>query len=108
MKTEQVKTLVLRVLDSIPEPYSHHIIGEVFFRIENDSSLLGEYDRLCEVLGRDVVNNWGGRWIARRLGKVGERQVRSKLSSLIRSYSILGTDLVVPTTEAEAKKQMSD
>ena len=108
MKTEQVKTLMLRAPDSIPEPYSHHIIDEVFFRIENDSSLLGEYERLCEVLGRDVVNSSGGRWIARRLGKVSKRQVPSKLSSLIGSYSILDTDLVVPTTEAEAKKQMSD
>lgn len=108
MKTEQVQTLVLGVLKSIPEPYSHHIIDEVFSRIEQDASLLSEYERLCDVLGRDVVNNWGGRWIALKLGKVGEKQVPSKLSSLIGSYSILDTDLIVPLTESDARKQMSD
>ena len=108
MKTEQVQTLVLGVLKSIPEPYSHHIIDEVFSRIEQDASLLSEYERLGDVLGRDVVNNWGGRWIALKLGKVGEKQVPSKLSSLIGSYSILDTDLIVPLTESDARKQMSD
>ena len=108
MRTEEVKALVLTVLDSIKQPYSHHIIDEVFCEIEKDPKLMSKYERLCDVLSKDVVNNWGGHWVAIHLGKTGEQQVPSKLSSIIGSYSILDTDEIVPRTENDAKKLMSD
>ncbi len=108
MRTEEVRSLVLKVLEGIPQPYSRHIIDEVFFQIEKDPKLLIKYERLCTSLSKDVVNNWGGRWVALQLGKVGEQQVPSKLSSIIGSYSILDTDVIIPLTEADAQKLMSD
>lgn len=92
MKTAEVRTLVREVLNSMPAPYSHHVIDEVFEAIEKNAGWLQRYHSLCASLGHDVVNNWGGRWVAITLGKAGEQQVSSKKSKLIGSYSILDTD----------------
>lgn len=93
MRTADVRTLVRDVLDTMPAPYSHHVIDEVFHAIERDSAWRQRYDSLCAKLGRDVVNNWGGRWVAITLEKAGEQQVSSKKSTLIGSYSLLDTDV---------------
>ena len=111
MRTAEVRTLVREVLDSLPKPYSPHVIDEVFLAIENNLEWRSRYDTLCSILGKDVVNNWGGRWVGIALGKVGEQQVPSKKSSLIGSYSILDTDAkksLKKPTEAEARQLMSD
>ena len=92
MRTAEVRTLVREVLSTMPVPYSHHVIDEVFEAIEKNAEWLQRYDSLCAGLGHDVVNNWGGRWVAITLGKAGEQQVSSKKSRLIGSYSILDTD----------------
>lgn len=92
MRTADVRTLVREVLSAMPTPYSQHVIDEVFAAIEGDPDWRRRYDMLCTRLGGDVVNNWGGRWVALTLGKVGEQQVPSKKSTLIGSYSILDTD----------------
>ena len=111
MRTADVKTLVREILETMPQPYTHHVIDEVFAAIEQDKSWRARYDSLCSSLGRDVVNNWGGRWIALSLGKAGEQQVPSKKSSLIGSYSILDTDakaVARKPNSAEAVQLMSD
>lgn len=111
MRTADVRALVQEILEAMPQPYSHHVIDEVFAAIEQDSGWRVRYDSLCSSLGRDVVNNWGGRWIALTLGKVGEQQVPSKKSSLIGSYSILDTDaktIARKPNKAEALQLMSD
>jgi hypothetical protein len=111
MRTVDVRTLVREVLATLPAPYSHHVIDEVFAAIEQQSDWRRRYDSLCLSLGRDVVNNWGGRWIALTLEKVGEQQVSSKKSTLIGSYSILDTDakaVVRKPDKAEALQLMSD
>ena len=92
MRTAEVRTLVRDVLSNMQAPYSHHVIDEVFEAIEHNPSWRQRYDALCSKLGRDVVNNWGGRWVAITLEKAGEQQVSSKKSTLIGSYSILDTD----------------
>lgn len=92
MRTAEVRTLIRDVLSNMPGPYSHHVIDEVFEAIERNPIWRQRYDVLCTKLGRDVVNNWGGRWVAITLGKAGEQQVSSKKSTLIGSYSILDTD----------------
>lgn len=110
MKTIDVKLLVDKVLAQIPKPYTEHVIDEVFFAIETNAEWHRLYESLCESLGKTVVNNWGGRWIGIALEKVGERQVPSKRSSLIESYSLLDTDLssiARKRTETEALEAMS-
>ena len=110
MITIDVRTLVREVLDTMPAPYSHHVIDEVFAEIEQQPDWRNRYDALCSSLGRDVVNNWGGRWIALTLEKVGEKQVPSQKSKLIGSYSILDTDAAVvrKPNKVEALQLMSD
>ena len=110
MRTAEVRILVREVLDKLSKPYSHHVIDEVFLAIEQNAEWRTRYDALCSILGRDVVNNWGGRWVGITLGKVGEQQVPSKKSTLIGSYSILDTDAktsVRKPTESEALQSMA-
>lgn len=111
MRTADVRALVQEILATMPQPYSHHVIDEVFAEIEQDQRWRSRYDALCSSLGRDVVNNWGGRWIALTLGKIGEQQVPSRKSKLIGSYSILDTDartVEQKPSRAEALQLMSD
>jgi hypothetical protein len=111
MKTSDVKALVQEVLARLPQPYSEHVIDEVFYAIESEPRWLREYESLCATLGKTVVNNWLGRWIGISLGKVGEQQVPSRKSSLIGSYSLLDTDakpIKRKPKESEALKMMAD
>jgi len=89
MKTIGVKRLVNDVLDSLPTPHTEHVIDDVFHAIEHSPKYLQQYDRLCQELGKHVVNTWCGQWIANALEKTGEEQVTSRKSSLIGSYSLL-------------------
>ncbi|MCS6231296.1 hypothetical protein G3488_10570 [Shewanella baltica] len=110
MKTIEVKNLVREVLETLPTPYSHHVIDEVFYSIENEPLWRERYEALCSTLTKDVVNNWGGRWVAITLGKSGEQQVSSKKSNLINSYSLLDTDaktIAKKPSESEARLAMS-
>lgn len=98
------------VLDSLRKPYTEHVIDEVFAAIENNPKWRKQYDELCDVLGKIVVNTWGGYWVANSLGKVGEHEIPSRKSSLIASYSLLDTDAVPARKpkESEAVQLMSD
>ena len=87
-KTEAVKNLVEQVLAS-PVPYTEDIIDDVFHAIESRSQWRQEYDQLCLDLGKRVVNQQGGRWVAKALGKIGLQQVSSRKSTLIDTYSKL-------------------
>lgn len=92
MRTGPVKTLVHEVLTALPQPYSEHVIDDVFFAIETSREWRAVYESLCSTLGKDVVNSWGGYWVANALDKFGERQAPSRNSTLIASYSLLDTD----------------
>lgn len=110
MKTAEIKTLVREVLETLPKPYSEHVIDEVFNSIEQNPSWLRRYEAECSTLGKTVVNTWGGYWVANALGKVSEQQVPSKKSTLIGSYSLLYTDaktVLRKPKEAEALTLMS-
>ena len=87
-KTEAVKNLVEQVLAS-PVPYTEDIIDDVFHAIESRSQWRQEYDQLCRDLGKRVVNQQGGQWVAKALGKIGLQQVSSSKSTLIDTYSKL-------------------
>ncbi len=111
MRTGEVKSLVREVLNTLPKPYSEHIIDEVFSEIERNAQWRRRYEIQCDALGKAVVNTWGGYWIANALGKLGEHQVPSKKSSLIGSYSLLDTDaktVMQKPKESEALQLMAD
>lgn len=92
MKTSGVKSMVMEALDCLQAPYSEHVIDDVFQAIELNSNLLSRYHALCDELGKTVVNNWCGQWVAHALGKTGKVQVQSRRSTLIGSYSVLDAD----------------
>ena len=88
-KTQEVKNLVEEVLASLPRPYTADVIDDVFHAIESCPQWLREYDRLCRKLTKKVVNQQGGLWVAKALGKKGSQPVPSKKSTLIDTYSKL-------------------
>jgi hypothetical protein len=111
MKTSGVKAMVREVLDTIQTPYTEHVIDDVFQAIERNPKFLSRYRALCDELGKTVVNNWCGQWVAHALGKTGEVQVPSRSSTLIGSYSLLDADAATVArkpTEDEALQLMSE
>jgi hypothetical protein len=111
MKTSGVKAMVREVLETLPSPYTEHVIDDVFQAIEVNPKFLLRYHALCDKLGKTVVNNWCGQWVAHALGKTGEVQVPSRRSTLIGSYSLLDADATSVTrkpNEEEALQLMSD
>jgi hypothetical protein len=111
MKTTGVKVLVHQVLDAMPRPYSVDVIDDVFHAIETNPAWLAKYNALCDELGTTVTNTWSGQWIAHALGKRGERQLPSRKSTLIASYSLLDADarpVLKKPREDDAIKLMAD
>lgn len=94
MKTAGVRALVHDVLDSLPAPYSEHIIDEVLFAIESNPAWRLRYDALCDALEKPVVNQWCGQWTGDALGKTGQRQLPSRKNTLTDTYSLLDTDVL--------------
>lgn len=110
METTDVRNLVTDALQSIRPPYSEHVIEKVFLAIESSPRWLQEYEGLCLKHTRTVVNSLGGYWIGRALGKRGKKQVPSKKSTLIGSYSLLDTDAkprITKPKESESRELMS-
>lgn len=111
MQTNDVRDLVIEVLEALPKPYSENVIDEVFFAIQSNPQWLSEYEGLCSKHCKTVTNSLGGYWIGRALGKRGHKQIPSKKSSLIGSFSVLDTDALPPKTkpkEPEALVLMSE
>ncbi len=111
MRTGPVKALVREVLATLPQPYSEHVIDDVFFSIETRPEWLRVYESLGTTLGKAVVNNWIGYWVANALHKTSRQVLPSRKSKLIASYSLLDTDaktVARKPKEAEALKLMSD
>lgn len=111
MKTSPVKSLVREVLASISQPYTEHVIDDVFYAIETTQEWMTAYESICAKLGKRVVNIWGGYWVANALGKCGARQVSRGKSKLITSYSLLDTNsktVMRKPKEDDARLLMSD
>lgn len=111
MRTGPVKALVHEVLNALPQPYTEHVIDDVFFAIETSQIWRAAYESLCSTLGKDVVNSRGGYWVANALDKAASTKLQapSRKSTLIASYSLLDTDakiVVKKPKEAEARQLM--
>ena len=106
MKTIDVKNLFTEALASLPKPYSEDVIDEVFFAIELNANWHNRYLACSRDLGKDVVNNSGCKWVSQALGKTGEREIPSKLSRLIGSYTVLDTDAPPVVKKPAAKRSV--
>lgn len=107
MRTAAVKKLVELVLESLPNPHTSDVIDDVFYEIERHPDWLQEYNDLCVDLGKDLVNQMGGHWIANSEGRSAIQQVSSKKSTLIVSYSMLSENRTRKIEESEAVEEMS-
>ncbi|HET9651158.1 MAG TPA: hypothetical protein VFP36_03160 [Usitatibacter sp.] len=111
MRNARLKSLMEEVLKSLPKPYTEDVIEDVFAAIENDPKWLKEYQDLHYHLGKNMVNPWGGFWIARLTGRTAGEQVSATRTKLIDSYSKLAKGPKVAVTkvkEPEALKSMSE
>ena len=91
MRTREVKKLVEKALASLPRPYTADVIDCVFCAIQSRREWHEEYKVLCQKLGRNVVNQQGGKWIYKKLEgepPVIKEGVKSK-NKLTDSYSKL-------------------
>lgn len=111
MKTAGVKALVREALDTLPAPYSEHVTDDVLFAIESNPIWRRRYDALCDELGKAVVNQWCGQWTGYALGKKGATPVQSRKNTLSVSYSLLDTDVQIPSklpTDQEARDNLAE
>ena len=67
MKTREVKKLVEEALCSLQRPHTEDVIEYVFHVIQKRSEWRERYEGLCQNLGKDTVNQWGGKWIRKAL-----------------------------------------
>ena len=88
-KTEGVYLLVHDVLREMHEPYGEDIILEVCQAIESRPDWLLRYTELTEELRKWVVNNWIGQYTKEITGYRSMREVATKKSKLISSYTKL-------------------
>lgn len=88
-KTAGVKALVEEVLQTFATPYSEDVTEEVFVAIESNRRWQTLYNELFADLGRDVLNQWIGRYTKIATGRHKAMQVEAKRTSLTTSYSKL-------------------
>jgi uncharacterized protein CbrC (UPF0167 family) len=87
--TECVKNLSEEIMATMPRPYTEDVIREVFDRIPQNPAWRQRYDNEVAALGAAVVHQWGGQWIARKLGWQRARAVALKNHPLIAGYTKL-------------------
>ena len=88
-KTEGVELLVKDALNTFSEPYGEDIILEVCQSIEANSDWMRSYNELCDELSQNVMNNWIGIYTKSLTGLRTVREVDTKDSGIIKSYTKL-------------------
>lgn len=89
MKTEGIKSLVEEVLATITKP-ADDVIRDVFLEIRLNGGWRRRYGLLCDDLGKEVVNAWGGRYVRLALGRPPKKgRADAGANALIESYTIL-------------------
>ncbi len=89
MRTMRLKQLIDEALKSLPKPHTEEVIEDVFHAIERNPAWRKTYDALVYELGKPVVNNWGGFWVAHAEGRVGGEEGQASRATLINSYARL-------------------
>ncbi len=89
LKTQGVHDLVRAIIATLPLPYTADVIEDVCVEIEGNQEWPRRYDALRHELGRDVVNNWIGRYKKQIVSMNTVRQVPATRSHIIGSYTIL-------------------
>ncbi len=90
-KTEGVRELVhdALALSGFRDP-TDHVIRDVFLAIQRNAGWRQRYDALCNELGVDVVNQWGGRYVLYHFGKPRRKgRADAGVGELIKSYTVL-------------------
>jgi len=89
MKTQDIHDLVREVINSIPEPFPHDIIDKVCSTIEHDTYWLNRYKQLVSSHGKEVTNQWIGRYVKRMSGFNRNGPLKKAKSGLIKVYTWL-------------------
>jgi hypothetical protein len=111
MRTARLKAMMEEVLKTLPKPYTEDVIEDVFVAIEGNARWHREYQDLLYNLGKNMVNPWGGFWIAHATGRTPGEQVSATRTKLLESYVKLAKAPKVAAAkvkEPEALKTMSD
>lgn len=98
-KTEGVKALVHDVLASLGfRNPTDHVIRDVFLAIQRNARWRRRYDALCQDLGVDQVNRWGGRYVLYHVGKPRKMgRADAGADELIESYTVLDSRAMGPS-----------
>jgi hypothetical protein len=88
-KTAGVELLVRDVMMTIREPYGEDVILDVCLAIENNPEWMRRYRGLGGELRLWVVNNWIGQYTKSITGMRSLKEVDTKRSSIIGSYTKL-------------------
>jgi len=88
-KTAGVEALVEEVLPTITPPFSEDVIEEVFVAIEGNTIWTKTYRELEIDLGKNVLNQWIGKYTKKIAGYKTVNQVGTTQTSLTTSYSKL-------------------
>lgn len=111
MRITRLKCLFEEAVKSMPKPYTEDVVEDVFVAIDNNPGWKKEYEDLRYNLHKNVVNPWGGFWVAYFTGRVAGEQVCASRTDLIESYaklakgpSVVGKKMKQP----EALKAMSE
>jgi hypothetical protein len=111
MRAARLKSLFEEALKSLPKPYTEDVVEDVFVAIEGDPRWKKEYDDLQYNLHKNVLNPWGGFWVAHLTGRIAGEQVSASRTSLIESYAKLAKGpkpASKKVKEPEALKAMSE
>jgi hypothetical protein len=111
MRMLRLKNLVNEVLPTLPKPHTDAVIEDVFVAIEKNPEWRKSYDEMVYKLGKATVNAWAGFWVSHAEAKVGEERLTAARTTLIESYSRLGSPAPKRNKkmkEPEALKAMHD
>ena len=88
-KTAEIRDLVMRVLHTIPQPWSADVTDQVFLAIEGRPAWLAEYRALEREFDRTTLNSFVGFHVKDVTGMENSGREAVAKSTLIKNYSIL-------------------
>ena len=98
---DEVRDLVEEIMRTFQEPYSEDIIDNVFSKIEDNSGWAKKYNAILNERGKLFTNTQIGKSVKEQTGLNTLSFPNKPKSSLITSYSKLGTSSGTDYPEAE-------